>query len=61
MIGMEEGKATQPRVASQLDGVEFGPGNAIQSPEQFQQIVDSCVSPFSCQVLECGGLHSLAV
>ncbi len=49
VIGMEEGpqpKNGEPRLAKQLDGVPIGRGNAIESPEQLQQIVDSCISPF---------------
>src|SRR6266404_5945499 len=46
VIGMDEERATKPRVASQLDGIVIGAGNAIESPEQFQQMVDSCISPF---------------
>jgi hypothetical protein len=46
VIGMDEDRATKPRVASQLDGVLIGPGSGIESPEQFQQMVDSCISPF---------------
>jgi hypothetical protein len=45
VIGMDEGHS-KPRVASQLDGALIGPGNAIESLEQFQQMVDSCISPF---------------
>jgi hypothetical protein len=46
VIGMDEDRVTKPRVASQLDGIAIGPGNAIESPEQFQQLLDACISPF---------------
>ncbi len=46
VIGMDEDRATKPRVANQLDGITIGPGNAIESPEQFQQLLDSSISPF---------------
>jgi hypothetical protein len=48
VIGMEETRVNkgEPRVASKLDGIAIGPGNAIESPEQLQQLVDSCISPF---------------
>src|SRR5258708_5284496 len=46
VIGMDEDRGTKPRVASQLDGIAIGPGNAIESAEQFQQLLDSCISPF---------------
>jgi hypothetical protein len=46
VIGMDEDRDTKPRVASQLDGIAIGADNAIDSPEQFQQMVDSCISPF---------------
>jgi hypothetical protein len=46
LIGMDEDRTRKPRVASQLDGIAIGPGNAIESPEQFQQLLDSSISPF---------------
>ncbi|HVS37477.1 MAG TPA: ATP-binding protein, partial [Gemmataceae bacterium] len=46
VVGMEDDRNTKPRVAKQLDGVPVGKGHAIESPDQWQQIVDSCVSPF---------------
>lgn len=46
VIGMDEDKDTKPRLATELEGITIGQGNAIESPEQFQQLVDSCISPF---------------
>jgi Putative DNA-binding domain len=46
IIGLDEERHTKPRVAKELDGVVINKGEAIESTEQFQQIVDSCISPF---------------
>ncbi len=48
VIGMDEDRNTKkkPRVAAQLDGIVIGPGNAIESPEQFDQILGTCISPW---------------
>jgi hypothetical protein len=44
IIGMDEDRHTKSRVAKELDGVVVSQGEAIESTEQFQQIVDSCIS-----------------
>src|SRR5947209_7479459 len=46
VIGVDEDRSMKPRLASQLDGITIGPANAIESPEQFQQLLDSSISPF---------------
>jgi len=48
VIGMDEveDKATKRRYAGHLDGMVIGPGHAIESLQQFQQIRDACISPF---------------
>src|SRR5262249_41636716 len=44
--GMDEDRESKPRVAKEVDGVAIGRGLAFESPEQFQQVVDACISPF---------------
>jgi hypothetical protein len=46
VIGIAEDKKGKTRVAGNLDGIAIGTGQAIESPEQFQQILDTCISPF---------------
>ena len=46
VIGMAEDPKTRPRVAKELDGVNIDKGQAIESSEQFQQIVESCINPY---------------
>jgi hypothetical protein len=45
-IGMDEDRKARPRVASEPDGIVVGRGETIESPEQLQQIVEGCISPF---------------
>ncbi len=46
VIGLDEDSKARPRVANQVDGVLIGKAEAIDSLEQFQQVVDSSISPF---------------
>lgn len=46
VIGLDEDRKARPRVASQVDGLVIGKTEAIESPEQFQQIVETSISPF---------------
>jgi len=46
IVGIDEDRKSKPRVAKQLDGVLLGKDHALESIEQFQQIVESCISPF---------------
>src|SRR5271170_5903359 len=46
IIGIAEEKHARPRTAKELDGIIVGKGEAIESPEQFQQIVDACINPY---------------
>jgi hypothetical protein len=46
IIGIEEDREATPRVAKRLDGIFVSKEGAIQSAEQFQQILESCISPY---------------
>ena len=46
IIGMEEEKSKGMRVAKAPDGVLIAQGEAFESVEQLQQLVDECISPY---------------